>query len=87
MRSCAPKPCSTHAQDPSNYTAICGRVTGKQEVRSYRFEIGTTNAMTQSGVPRQALVGVGSTLIPGHLRLGVWTKPLVFAADAGHLWF
>ena len=38
MRSCAPKPCSTHAQDPSNYTAICGRVTGKQEVRSYRFE-------------------------------------------------
>src|SRR5216683_8110971 len=30
----------------------------------------TTNAMTQSGVPRQALVGVGSTLIPGHFRLG-----------------
>src|SRR6266851_2377523 len=27
MRSCAPKPCSTHAQDPSNYTAICDRVT------------------------------------------------------------
>ena len=55
---------------------------------NYRFvgRISTEKRYDSIGSAPAGVVGVGSTLIPGHFRLGRWTKPLVFAADAGHLW-
>jgi len=85
MRSCAPKPCSTHAQDPSNYTAICGRVTGNRKLEVIGSRIGTDKRYDSIGVAPAGISRSGLNIDPGHLRLGVGRSPGV-AADAGHLW-